>query len=248
MPSIYTAEVIVREVRDHLQIFDNPTLSDGFPDDDPDPDTGQPYNNTKIINWVNVALANIIAESGIAKCYDTFTCVIGQAEYMFTQDVNEIVFATVSGGGAGNNIPLYKTTQGVLNRNFAGWQDLTNSNNTGVPTQYYTYSDVIGLYPAPDQAYTVQFLTDALTSDLVTRDNIPGRIPGRHHSIIAMRTALLINNMVEIENPISQKRIQILQDGYTDGLEKIREMVYTRSDDETPQVTVMDYRSQWRSG
>lgn len=251
MPSVRTAADLVAQVRDHIQqaSTDQMPYRDGFSADATDPVTGDPSTATPILRWINKAFGELL-ETGIAKCVFTLTLTPGQAEYGLAQQIHEIEHGTCNG------FPLTQTTLLRRDTENPGWQNYpgiatvgTSASpvRLGLPRYVYTYSDVVGFDPAPDQAYIVQMLADDVPADLVATTDVPTRIPARYHDGLASRAAWWISNM-DIENTAAAARMPGLDGDWKKAYLGVQTIAQNRQLDATGQVEAGDYRKEFGRG
>lgn len=237
MPVALTAEKMVRMCRDQLQVFSNYILRDGFPDDPPD-DDGNAFTSTSILDYLNESQRQLLMLTGYAKCREQIAIVAGVWEYLIDPQSGKFVDVTINGNA------LDRTTIGREDLLNPGWQN-TTTQVRGTPTKYYTLADVIGFIPTPDTAYTALAFVDTLTADLVNQDDVPGRIPVLYQHGLVARAALDLNDMVEIENQMSTKRVTILQKEWDTTVTEVMKIVNGRGDDSQETIVVADPRSFW---
>jgi hypothetical protein len=249
MPAIRSAADLVAQVRDHIQQppGDQMPYRDGFAADATDPVTSADSTATPILRWINKAYAEML-ETGIAKCVFTLTLTPGQAEYGLAQQMHEITHATING------YPLRQTTLLRKDADNPGWQNYPGTATVGqakaparlgLPRCVYTYSDVIGFDPAPDQAYAVSILADDVPADLVAQTDIPQRIPARYHDALASRAAWWLSNM-DIENPTAAARMPGLDADWGSAYKAVQQIAQSREWDSDDQVSAGDYREAFR--
>ncbi len=246
MPGVRTAAQLVSQVRDHIQqpATAQTPFCDGFATD-----IAANPTSTPILKWINVAYGELL-ETGIAKCVFTLTLVPGQAEYGLAQTIHEITHATLNGTSLNQTTLLRKDNENP------GWQNYDTLTTVGaapapvrrgLPTSVYTYSDVIGFDPPPDQPYTVLILADDVPYDLANPNDTLQRIPARYHDNVASRAAWWISNM-DVENPAAAQRMPGLDAHWKQGYLGVQKIAEERELDSDNQVDAGDYRRFFRRG
>jgi hypothetical protein len=185
MATGFTAEELVREIREEVQIFGVEPLADGFPDDTPARDAA-----TRILPALNKAKSEM-HEWFITKCWFTYTLVPGHLSYRLpeTDYVNEdgeetegfpfgfIEEALIVDNSSGRISPLDITS------NASEGADHPFRQNTGTrrrrPFAIWTEGDSFGFDVAPDSAYTLRMLVDTEPPDMAGREEKPKRLPRR---------------------------------------------------------------------
>lgn len=239
MPGQMTAAALVQEVRELVGEFSQDAYRDGFTADETD-GMGNPRRCTSILNRLNRAF-NDLLPTGFCKCLFTMNITPSNPNglnYGMNNAVNEIVHCSINGKA------LQRVTVLELDGKFPSWQDTTYS-SSGTPRYYYNYADVIGFYPFPDQVYTAEFLADTIPTPLVAANDIPQRLPGRYHYMLAVGAALEIS-VADVENEAAERRLGYLQSKWNKGFSELETMINSRGDDFDDQVGVQDYRGFFR--
>lgn len=245
-----SGEQLVRMARQFSGIMDRGTFRDGFPDDAESSD-----GLISILDFVNEAKRELLP-TGYAKCRFTLPVTAGKYEYTLDPFIHEVLSATFQGK------PLKPVTPGWLDENRQRWRfqgldpaavygtlSVQESSLSG-PRHYYTYSDQIGLYPAPLDSDTLtqeslEVLADTWVPDLVTRSDTPGRLPARTQQGLALFAAILMCN-ADAENEASQLRLAFLSKLWEKEYSDLQQIVQSRDQNREARISVADYRTRWR--
>ena len=237
MPGAMNAAMLIGMVRDLIFHQQPNTFRDGYLPSSATPDADT--DGIPILRWLNQA-HNELLPTGICKCWFKFTTVAGKGEYSLDEGAHEIIHALING------IPLKATSFLGLDQQHPGWQN-GPATVLGQPTQYYTFSDQMGLNPYPNAAYDVYYLADSFPGDMVNMADAPQRLPVRFHSTLAVRAAWWLSNM-DVENEVAAKRIPALQSRWEKDYADLQAIAQHRLADLDDQLQAGDYRHSFLWG
>ena len=239
MPGAMQASGLIAMTRDLINHQSPNVFRDGYATD---ADT----DGIPILRWLNQSY-NELLPTGFCKCWLQFTTVPGKSEYTLDEGAHEIQHVLING------MPLHATSFLGLDQKTPAWQDSIGSSGhaptirTMLPTQYYSFSDQIGLVPFPDQAYDVYYLADAFPSDLLVAADVPTRLPVRYHSTLAVRAAWWLSN-IDVENEVAAKRLPALDKRWEKDYADLQALVNHRMSDLDDQIQAGDYRKSFYWG
>jgi hypothetical protein len=235
-----TIQEIIKRARHFSGNTNQVPVRDGF-DDDPAAYLSVPLT---YIEFVNDTLDELLA-TGYLKCDFSFQITAGQREYGSDPWLHQYVAVWYNGR------PLKRTTIGKLDRDNPGWRLPTAAR--GTPTEFYWYSDQIGLNPVPDTtdgpgvySLVVRADSDLTKFDGTDRDRKPKRLPSRFHRLLSVGAAIraLVNDP---DNEAHWRKMGWLNSQFKEGKAQLLDVVQQRDLDQEDQIEPLDYRDGYRS-
>lgn len=237
MADALTLSELVRRTRTRLREWQQVPYCDGY-----GANTTAVHDTSASITDALNDICRELFDTGIKKCRFYQKVTSGTGEYAFDRDIHLTTYVTYRGA------PLEKTSIEAMDGKWGtGWRTAT-----GTPLKYYTFSNKLGLYPAPSatdglaDAPSIEILAETTLLPMANEaDPLDTVIPIGLYSYLPDAAAeLLLNsegNSDAVERILPRLAARAL---------KMRDLAATiarqRDEQETYQTRPLEYRSEAR--